>query len=56
MIQKLINNALHNIWTSISGSIAGIAQISEGINTNDTSKIITGIGLVLLGLFATENK
>ena len=54
MLQKLINNALHNLWTSISGSVAGIAQISEGVQTNDSSKIITGIGLILLGLFATE--
>jgi len=54
MIQKLINNALHNLWTSISGSVAGIAQISEGVQNNDSSKIITGIGLILLGLFATE--
>ena len=56
MIQKLINNALHNIWTSISGSIAGISEISQGVQNNDTAKIITGIGIVLLGLFATENK
>jgi hypothetical protein len=54
MIQKLINNALHNVWTSISGSVAGIAQIQEGVQTNDTSKIICGIGTILLGLFATE--
>lgn len=54
MFQKLINNAVHNLWTSISGSIAGIAQITEGVQNNDTSKIITGIGMILLGLFATE--
>ena len=54
MFQKLINNAIHNLWTSISGSIAGIAQITEGVQTNDSSKIITGIGIILLGLFSTE--
>lgn len=54
MIQKLINNALHNIWTSIAGSVAGIAEITTGVQTNDTNKIITGIGMILLGLFATE--
>lgn len=54
MFKKLINNAVHNLWTSISGSIAGIAQITEGVQTNNTSKIITGIGMILLGLFATE--
>ena len=54
MFQKLINNAVHNLWTSISGSIAGIAQITDGVQNNDTSKIITGIGMILLGLFATE--
>lgn len=54
MFQKIINNAVHNLWTSISGSIAGIAQITDGVQNNDTSKIITGIGMILLGLFATE--
>jgi hypothetical protein len=54
MIQKLINNAIHNLWTSISGSIAGIAEITVGVQTKDTAKIITGIGLILLGLFAKE--
>jgi hypothetical protein len=54
MIQKLINNAIHNLWTSISGSVAGIAEITIGVQTNDTSKIIAGIGIILLGLFSKE--
>ena len=54
MLQKLLNNAIHNVWTSIAGSIAGISEITVGVQTNDTSKIITGIGLILLGLFSKE--
>lgn len=54
-MKKLINNAVHNIWTSIAGSIAGIAEIKQGVATNNTAQIITGIGVLLIGLFAKEN-
>jgi hypothetical protein len=54
MIQKLLNNAVHHVWTSIAGSIAGITEITIGVKTGDTAKIITGVGLLLLGLFSKE--
>jgi hypothetical protein len=54
MIQKLLNNAVHSIWTSLAGSITGITEITIGVKTNDPSKIITGVGLLLLGLFSKE--
>jgi len=54
-MKKLINNAVHNLWTSIAGSIAGIAEIKEGVSTGNTAQIITGIGILLIGLFAKEN-
>jgi hypothetical protein len=54
-MKKLINNALHNVWTSLSGSIAGIAEITEGVQTGNSTKIIVGIGIMLIGLFAKEN-
>ena len=54
-MKKMLNNAVHNLWTSIAGSIAGIAQIKEGVATNNTAQIITGIGVLLIGLFAKEN-
>jgi hypothetical protein len=44
----------NSVWTSIAGSIAGITEITIGVKTGDTAKIITGVGLLLLGLFSKE--
>jgi hypothetical protein len=54
-MKKLINNAIHNIWTSIAGSVAGIAEIKEGVVNNNPTQIILGVGVLLIGLFAKEN-
>jgi hypothetical protein len=54
-MKKLINNAVHNLWTSIAGSIAGIAEIKQGVSTGNTTQIIMGVGVLLIGLFAKEN-
>jgi len=53
-MKKLLTNAIHNAWTSIAGGIAGIAEIKQGIAENNPTKIIVGIGIVILGLFAKE--
>ena len=37
MMKKLINNAVHNLWTSIAGSVAGIAEIKQGVTTGNTT-------------------
>ena len=54
-MKKLLNNAVHNLWTSIAGSIAGISEIKQGVANNNTAQIITGIGILLIGLFSKEN-
>jgi hypothetical protein len=54
-MKKLINNALHSLWTTIAGSVAGIAEIKQGIATGNTTQIIVGVGILLVGLFAKEN-
>jgi hypothetical protein len=54
-MKKLINNAVHNLWTSIAGSVAGIAEIKQGVTTGNTTQIIVGVGILLVGLFAKEN-
>ena len=54
-MKKLINNAIHNLWTTIAGSVAGIAEIKQGVSTGDTTQIILGVGILLIGLFAKEN-
>lgn len=53
-MKKLLTNALQNVWTSIAGSVAGIGTIKEGVTEGDTTKIMVGIGLLLLGLFSKE--
>lgn len=54
-MKKLINNAIHNLWTTIAGSVAGIAEIKQGVTNNDTTQIIVGVGILLIGLFSKEN-
>jgi hypothetical protein len=54
-MKKLINNAIHNLWTTIAGSVAGIAEIKQGVSNGDTTQIILGVGILLIGLFAKEN-
>ena len=53
-MKKLFTNALQSVWTSIAGSVAGIATIQEGVSNMDTTKIIVGIGILILGLFSKE--
>jgi hypothetical protein len=53
-MKRNLTNALENIRTTIAGSIAGIAEIKEGVVENDSTKIIVGVGLLLLGIFAKE--
>lgn len=53
-MKKIITNALQNAFTTIAGSVAGIGTIKEGVVENDYTKIIVGIGLLILGLFAKE--
>ena len=54
MFSRLIQNALQSFYSSIIGTITGLAEIREGISTGDTTKIIVGIGLFLLGLITKE--
>lgn len=54
MIKRILNNALNSVWTSIAGSIAGITEIVTGVQEKNTSKIITGSAIVLLGLLSSE--
>lgn len=54
-MRKLINNAIHNIWTSISGTIAGVPVIMDGITQHNPVNIVSGVALLILGLLAKEN-
>lgn len=53
-MKRILENALNSILTTIAGSIAGIAEIKQGVAEGDTTQIIVGVGLLLLGIFAKE--
>jgi sensor histidine kinase regulating citrate/malate metabolism len=54
-MKKILENALKNVITTIAGSVAGIAEIQSGISEKNTTKIILGIGIMIIGIFAKEN-
>ena len=47
-----------NIWTTIGGFIAGLpmiyAPLEDGMQSGDILKVISGLGVMLLGLFAKQ--
>ena len=43
-----------NVKTSIFGAVAGLPLIVEGVASKDWSKIATGLGTLLIGLFAMD--
>lgn len=46
---------LLNIKTSLFGAVAGLPLIVEGVGTKDWTKIASGIGALLIGLFAKDS-
>jgi hypothetical protein len=49
-----MKHILQNIKTSVFGAVAGLPIIVEGIATKDWTKIATGLGTLLIGLFAKD--
>lgn len=46
---------LINLKTSVFGAVAGLPLIVEGIGSKDITKIVSGIGALLIGLFAKDS-
>jgi hypothetical protein len=44
-----------NIKTSVFGAVAGLPLLIDGIASKDFSKIISGIGAILVGLYAKDH-
>jgi hypothetical protein len=44
-----------NIKTTLFGAIAGLPTIIEGVQINDVTQILLGIGTFLIGLFAKDS-
>jgi len=54
-LQKLLCNTFADLHTTIVGTVAGAPQLIEGIQNKNTSQIITGSFIVLLGLISKSN-
>ena len=51
-----IKSAIKNWLTSVAGTVAGVPLIIEGFTSipRDWFKVLTGIGVMLTGLFAKQ--
>lgn len=45
----------NNIKTTMFGALAGLPLLVDGIASKDITKILGGIGTLLVGLFAKDN-
>ena len=55
MIKKFFTNAFLSPFTTLMGTIAGLPEIIEGVQTANHYKLIQGIAMLLLGVFSNEN-
>lgn len=55
-MKRILQNAIGDLLTSLLGTLAGLPQLIEGIQTHDGAKIIEGAGLLLLGLVSNSKK
>jgi hypothetical protein len=47
---------LSNLKTTIFGAIAGLPLILEGVATKNWEKVLEGLGILLIGIFAKDAK
>lgn len=45
---------LKNIWTTLAGAFAGVPIIVSGVKTHDVQQIISGFGVLLVGLLSKD--
>jgi hypothetical protein len=54
-----INNMkqmMENVKTSLFGAVAGLPVIWEGAMANDWKMVLAGLGMLLVGIFASDAK
>jgi hypothetical protein len=54
-----INNMkqmMENVKTSLFGAVAGLPMIWEGAMANDWKMVLAGLGMLLVGIFASDAK
>jgi hypothetical protein len=47
---------IDNVKTSLFGAVAGLPIIYEGAMANDWKMVLAGIGMLLVGIFASDSK
>jgi hypothetical protein len=47
---------IENVKTSLFGAVAGLPVIWEGAMANDWKMVLAGIGMLLVGIFASDAK
>ena len=47
---------IDNVKTSIFGAVAGLPMIYEGAMANDWKLVLAGLGMLLVGIFASDAK
>jgi len=47
---------IDNVKTSLFGAVAGLPIIYEGAMANDWKMVLAGIGMLLVGIFASDAK
>jgi hypothetical protein len=52
----MFKKILRNLKTTLLGSFTGLPVIAHGMESKDPVVIITGLGLFLTGLFASDAK
>ena len=45
-----------NVKTSLFGAVAGLPVIFEGVQAGDWKMILAGVGMFLVGIFASDSK
>jgi hypothetical protein len=50
-----MKNIFKNILTTIVGAFTGLPLVVSGVQTHDTTTLITGIGVFLIGLFSKDH-
>ena len=50
----MFKHILKNVWTTIAGAFAGVPVIISGIQAHDAQQIITGFGVLLIGLLSKD--
>jgi hypothetical protein len=52
----IMKEMLENLKTSLFGAVAGLPMIYEGAMANDWKMVLAGLGMLLVGIFASDAK